>query len=165
MAIVYRTLLSAGMLMLFTTNLYAAGDKYYVQSKQAKLYEQHSFSSKVVSTLKQGDEVMVLNKGDDWAQVKAGKNSGWLPLLLISEQKPVSRKSVLIEKSDVIEQNARRRASSTSVAGAARGLQGDDSEQSETLKSDYKALEKIEKNVPSEKAVKKFMKEGLEKGE
>jgi uncharacterized protein YgiM (DUF1202 family) len=161
MAILLRKILAAVVLLAFAANLYAAGDKYYVQSKVAKLYAEKSFSSKVVSTLKQGDEIILIQKGDNWASVKIGKLTGWIPVLLISEQRPVSRSSVLIEKSDAIEKNARRRASSTSVAGAARGLQGDDSEQEENLKTDYKALEKVEETSHTDAEIKKFMKEGL----
>jgi hypothetical protein len=147
-------------LCLFATILFAAGDKYFVQSKVAKLYQSKSFSSSVLSTLKQGDQVQVLKRGENWAQVKVGKLTGWVPVLLISDQRPVSHNSVLIEKHDAIKQNARRRASSTSVAGAARGLQGDDSDKPESLKTDYPALQKVEKSSPSEKQVEQFMREG-----
>jgi hypothetical protein len=156
-----RTILGAVILVVLSANLFAADQKYYVQSKMAKIYAEKSFGSKVLSSLKQGDEIILIQKGDEWASVKVGQISGWIPVLLISEQRPVSKKSVLIEKSDAIEKNARRRASTTSVAGAARGLQGDESDQPDNLKADYKALETVEKTEHSDKEIKKFMKEGL----
>ncbi|MBD3671299.1 MAG: hypothetical protein HUJ29_11030, partial [Gammaproteobacteria bacterium] len=76
----------------------------------------------------------------------------------------VQKDSVLIEKGQDRKETARRRASSTSVAGAARGLQGEEGS-NEISESDYKALNEVEAVTHSEDEIREFIKEGKQQGE
>ncbi|MBD3670828.1 MAG: SH3 domain-containing protein [Gammaproteobacteria bacterium] len=69
----------------------ASAETFYVQSKEAKIYSEKSFKSDVIVTLERGTEIDVSERQGSWAQVMHDKSQGWIPSLLISEDKPVQK--------------------------------------------------------------------------
>lgn len=152
------------LVLLSMLPLIAMAETLYVQSKAAKIYSEKSFKSSSLGEFKRGQQLEMISKEGSWIKVRTGKLEGWMPTLLLSDQKPVRKDSVLLEKSKDIKETARRRASSTSVAGAARGLQGEEGSD-EVGEADYDALEKVESIKHSEDEIKSFMNEGVKKGD
>ena len=151
-------------LTIITTNLFAADNKY-VRSKVAKIYSEASFASTPRKQLMQSEPLEVIGQEGNWSKVKSGNIEGWMPSLLISDTKPIPRVSNTSESEDArLQDNARRRASTTTVAGAARGLQSEDNTD-ENANANYELLKKIENNTYTDEEIQRFMQEGIDKGE
>ncbi|MDH5182324.1 MAG: hypothetical protein OEX12_00405 [Gammaproteobacteria bacterium] len=153
------------LLLSILSNVVIAADTKYVRSKVAKIFSEASFASSALKTLKQSEEVDLIRQQGSWSKVKSGNVEGWMPSLLISNSKPLARKTITSdpENSDM-QNNARRRASTTTVAGAARGLQSDENEVNPSS-ANYELLQKIENNVYTDEEIRHFMEEGLKSSE
>jgi len=150
-----RTLL---VIILFGLSITAASaDSLYVQSDKARLTAAPSFGAAKVATLKKGDELTVTQEQNDWYRVDINGNTGWIPRLLVSPHKPMSRISVLTGEKDSVKKSARRRASNVTTAGAARGLANDDRRRSsQDEAADYAAVKSMESATIPQKEVEKF---------
>jgi hypothetical protein len=150
-----RTLLVIFLLGLSITA--ASADNLYVQSDKAMLTATPSFTAAKIATLKKGDELTVIQEQNGWYHVRIEGESGWIPRLLVSPHKPMSRISVLSAEKDSVKKSARRRASNVTTAGAARGLANDDRRrvnQNET--ADYAAVKSMESLSIPQKDVEAF---------
>ncbi len=154
-----RTLLFAALMAASTLS---AAETLYVQSNKAKLLETPQFNAPAVGELQKGNEVNVLQQQKRWVEVEYQGNSGWLSRFLLSDHPPLKKVTVLGDGETLkLEENARRRASAVTTAGAARGLSADDRKRSNSGdKSDYFALEKVENYKVEDKAVTEFIEQG-----
>lgn len=117
----------------------------YVQSARAKLLASPNFKAAVVVSVEKGNSVKVMEQSGTWYKVKFNEQIGWVSRLVLSENPPIEKKSVLTGDVDEMKKNARRRASNSTTAAATRGLQRDDlfNDDGEG-KSDFEALKKME---------------------
>ena len=134
-----------------------AAGSLYVQSDKAKLSAAPSFGAASVATLKKGDELAVIQAQNGWYRVHAHGKTGWIPRLLVSKHKPISRISVLSGEKDSVKPTARRRASNVTTAGAARGLVNDDRRRANPDgAADYEAVQSMESDTIPQKDVEAF---------
>ena len=156
--------ITIGLLLLsILANSSMAADTKYVRSKVAKIFTEASFASQVVKTLRQSEAIEVVSQEGSWSRVKSGNVEGWMPSLLISNHKPITKKTITSDsENSEMDSNARRRASTTTVAGAARGLQSDEN-QDNPDSANYELLQKIETNIYTDEEIQRFMEEGLKK--
>ena len=138
----------------------AFGDTMYVQSAKAKLMESPSFKAGVVAELTKGTEVSVLETQKRWQKISAGSRSGWVSKMLLAKQPPLGKVSVFKVGSESLEGKARRRASSVTTAGAARGLSADDRRRAASGGYDYFSLKRVEANNVTDAEIAAFISEG-----
>jgi hypothetical protein len=97
-------------------------------------------------------------------KVKFGDKAGWVPKLLVGKEPPKDKVTVLNEGSQALDQTARRRASATAEAAAARGLRGEErARQSDDAAIDFNALQKVEQTNVSEDEAVQFQRQESEK--
>ncbi len=149
------------LLLGFSTTLFAANGVMYIQSSKAKLQNEPSFGSNTIVELKKGDEVNVVESKGRWVKVKHSSNEGWVSKYLLADIPPIKKKvTILKDDAPDLGDNARRRASAVTTAGAARGLAADERQRnSDSQFTNYKDLEKVEKLGVTEDEVEKFVKE------
>jgi len=149
--------------MMVLSALCIADEKMlYVQSAKAKLMAEPAFGAAVVTELERGTAVNLLQSEKRWLKVQAGKQSGWVSSFLLSNHPPLNKVTVLGgEEQKDIEENARRRASAVTTAGAARGLSSDDRKRADIHeKADFYALEQVEEYKVDPAEVSAFAQEG-----
>ena len=125
-------------------SVYAA-DVLYVQSVKAKLLNEAKFSSQAVGEVKRGDKLEVIKSEGRWYQVTTGVLTGWVNGLCVGENPPIAKISVIKENNVDLEDKARKRVSSFTSAGAARGLTPAERKRlSNQNPADYHSLHKLE---------------------
>ncbi len=153
--------ISAAVLMLFAAQ--AMAETGYVQSRTAKLLASPAARAEVVTELVKGDAVEVVETQGRWLKVSSGDKTGWISKLLVKNQPPKGKISVLEENKE-LEENARRRASTVSSAAAARGLRNEErARQSDDSVADFSAVREMESERVSEQEAMEFMEQGLER--
>ncbi len=145
-------------ILLLCFSCAVAAEELYVKSTKGKLHAEPGFKNPVVLVLNKGDKVNVLERKLDWIKVKAGDKSGWISKLLVSENPPLDRITVIKgEETEAQKESVRRRASSASTAAAARGLREDGRARvSDSEQANYDALNKMEQQGVDESEVEKF---------
>jgi len=109
------------IISFFTGSVYAA-DALYVKSVKAKLLSSAKFSSQAVGEVKRGDKLEVIKAEGRWYQVRTGQLTGWVNKLCVGENPPMAKISIIKGNKFDLEDKARKRVSSFTSAGAARGL-------------------------------------------
>jgi uncharacterized protein YgiM (DUF1202 family) len=141
-----------------------AADKVYVQSVRANVLSGPAFSAQVISVAPKGSEMTAAFVSGNWYRVTYNGKSGWISRYQVSKQKPVKQISFFGRVGNFFKKDdARRRASRTTVVGAVRGLSAD-GEGANTEAVDYKALEKMNEMSVDEQVVLRFLEDGLAGG-
>lgn len=141
-----------------------AADNVYVQSIRANVLSGPAFSAQVVTVAPKGSEMSAAFVSGNWYRVTYNGKSGWISKYQVSKQKPMKQVSFFGRVSDFFKKDdARRRASRTTVVGAVRGLSAD-GESANTEAVDYKALEKMNEMSVDEQVVLRFLEDGLTGG-
>lgn len=154
-------LLIVAFFFLLPSLLYGAGN-LYIQSKKAKILALPKFKAAVVTTVKKGDELVLLGKKGNWYQVRIGEKAGWISKLLVSSKPPMKKVSLFSTLYRFFNKKSRRRASTVVTAGAVRGLTADDRKRaSQDIHSNYAALEIMEQFSVSEEELDTFIKQGV----
>jgi len=134
----------------------------YVQSAKANLMAGPSFDSQLLGVLQKGESVTLVKEQGRWVQVTYQTSQGWMSKLLLAQQPPMDKVSVLKGKEEQLETSARRRASTNATAAATRGLRSDDHDRmSDSSKPDYNELQEMEAIEVQEAEVRQFHQEGL----
>ena len=144
--------------LLLTLAAPAAAASVYVQARQAELRAEPGFDQPVVSELERGTELTRVAERGRWLQVRTASAEGWIFRFLVADHAPVKKQSVLGESGETIGDDARRRASQVTTAGAARGLTARERRRlSRAGGADYQALERLEALAISEREVRRFL--------
>lgn len=138
----------------------ALAETLYVQSLKAKLLAEPAFKARVVASVNKGAALNVLQYKGRWCQVSSGEHSGWVSRFVLADHPPLNKITVLGGERE-IEQNARRRASAVTTAGAARGLSAEQRRRGQVQGANYPALEKVEAIAISDEEAFRFLQEGL----
>lgn len=153
--------------LLYSSLVYssqALAESGYIQARQAELFVEPSLKAAVVTVIHKGDAVVIEQQQGRWLKVKFGDNTGWVSKLLVGNAPPRDKVTVLEGDGQALEQTARRRASATSAAAAARGLRGEErARQSDGGVVDFNALQKMEGSAVSEDEALKFQQQESEK--
>lgn len=150
--------------MLLPMGVFAA-EKVYVQSVRANVLSGPAFSAQVVSVAPKGSEMNAAFVSGNWYRVSYNGKNGWVSKYQVSKNPPMKQISFFDRIGNYFNQDdARRRASRTTVVGAVRGLSedGENSDQMEAV--DYKALEKMNNMSVDEQVVLRFLEDGLAGG-
>ncbi len=154
----YQTLLALLSVVLLSPSLGA--ETLYVQSASAKLLAQPRFGAPVLGQLARGAAVEKQADEGRWLQVSSGDELGWLTSFVLAPTPPTERASLLGDKSPTISNNARRRASAVTTAGAARGLTAEDRQRFGTHERGNRlGLERMEALQLSDNEVQAFHRE------
>jgi len=137
-----------------------ADTAYYVQSTNATIRSAPSFGSKVIAKVSKGQMLTSTAKNGDWIKVKIDGQDGYISHLLVTNQPPMEKTTIIKADEQEIKPTARRRASSFTSAAAARGLTDEEQKREGIEKSDYKAVDKMEAVKVSPDEVKKFKETG-----
>jgi uncharacterized protein YgiM (DUF1202 family) len=158
--IMKKLLTTLSFLLGFSASLYAANTMMYIQSTKASLQSAPSFGSSSLLSLEKGAQVEVIEIKGRWVKIKTGTQEGWVSKFLVSEQPPLKKKVTILKEDAPDMDNARRRASAVTTAGAARGLSADNRDRSNDSQfTNYRDLEKVEKMDINEKELEKFIQE------
>lgn len=154
-----RTIL---ILALCSAPAHALAGDAYVRSMKAKVTAEPRFDGKLVTTLDKGARVEVLGQQGTWTQVRAKPHEGWLPKLLLGDEPPMERVTLIQVEGRAVAEDARRRAGSATTAGAARGLTSEDRRRASTeFLTNYDAVRRIEGAQPAEGDAIRFLQDGL----
>lgn len=146
-----------GLIFSFLCSSAALAESAYVQARQAELFAEPSLKAKVVAVANKGDALVVEQQQGRWLKVKFGGKSGWVSRLLLGSEPPKDKVTVL-DDGQALDQSARRRASATAAAAAARGLRGEErGRQSDGAATDFNALQQMEQQGVSEDEALEFM--------
>lgn len=134
---------------------------YYVQSSNANVRSNPSFSSKVIAKVAKGQTLTSISKDGSWIKVKVEGKEGYISSLLVSTHPPLEKQTIIKADDEEIRPTARRRASSYTSAAAARGLTDEEKKREGIEESgDYKALDKMESLKVTPEEVSKFKETG-----
>lgn len=154
---------SAVLLALSLATSVADAETLYVQSLKAELLAEPRFGAESVRPLARGQALTALESRGGWYRAEIDGASGWISRLLVAGRPPLAKVTVFTGEEQAIEQDARRRASAVTTAGATRGLAAEDrARRSNDLASDFFALGRVESVVIDEGTVLRFLDEGLE---
>ena len=130
----------------------------YVQAVQTHLRQTPQMNAKSVSQLKRGQKLEVVSKKGIWFEVQVGSQKGWVSKLFISTHPPVGHAELHQGVKDDLAKASRRRSSSYAVSASTRGLDASARVRDgrELYRSDFDALEKIEKINVSSTDLEKF---------
>lgn len=154
---ILSTLLST---LLAFTLAHAEESVYYVQSANATVKTDPSFSAKVLAKVAKGQTLTAVSKDGNWVKVKVDGKIGYISAFLVSNQPPMEKQTVIKANEEEIQPSARRRASSFTSAAAARGLTDDENKDAKDAPPDYKAVEKMEAIKVTPEEVNKFKESG-----
>ena len=135
----------------------------YVKSAKAKIMKSPRFDAPLVSEVERGQALSLVEKGDRWIKVKHADKEGWVSELLVSEEPPKGRQSVLETGEDDLAGKARRRASAIATAGASRGLRAEGMKDmgEGDQKGDWAALAKVDSFLVDPDIARKFIADGM----
>ena len=147
--------LGIALLLAAMVSQVMADELRYVQARQAKLYVEPSLKSPVLAVLPKGESVALIETQGRWLKVSVEGKTGWLSRLVVADHPPMKRVSVLADTQADLGENARRRASATAAAAAARGLRGEErARPSDREVVNFSALEEMEAHsVPEDEAL------------
>jgi hypothetical protein len=134
-----------------------AAETVYVSSRSAKIYQQATFDSEVITRLERDSEVNVIEHSGIWINVNNVDISGWVSRYSMTSAKPFKEKISILSKIKFFLGGGsnRDRMTLVSTAGGVRGLSADDSESAG--KKDFKAVEKMESIQISELELEQFV--------
>ena len=134
------------LILSFLAGTLYASEVLYVKSVKAKLFSGPKFSSPLVGEVKRGDSLEVITSEGRWYQVTTtGSLKGWVNKLCVGPRPPMSRITVIKENKFDLEDKARKRVSSFTSAGAARGLSPAERKRLSGLSwADYQSLSQLE---------------------
>lgn len=134
-----------------------AAETVYVSSRSAKIYQQATFDSEVITRLERDSEVNVIEHSGIWINVNNADISGWVSRYSMTSGKPFKEKISIFSKIKFFLGGGsnRDRMTLVSTAGGVRGLSADDSESAG--KKDFKAVEKMESIQISELELEQFV--------
>lgn len=154
-----RLLLGAGLWLVLAA---ATAEELYVQGRGAALLAAPAFDAERLTTVPTGELVSVVARKGLWLQVGYGDSRGWLPKLLLSTRPPVAKVSVFAGDDEQLKENARRRASAATTAGATRGLSAEDRERLHAAERiGYRRLEQLDDWAVSEDEAVAFVESGV----
>jgi hypothetical protein len=148
-------------LALLAMSTLCSAETAYIQSSQAKVYAEPRFDAAIIATLTKGAQVDTLQNRSRWQRISTGSVQGWVSTFLLAATPPLDKVSVLGDDNPQLANNARRRASAVTTAGAARGLTETDRRRISDSGMNYVALDRLEKTTPSDSEVSHFIEEGL----
>ena len=135
-----KKILCLFVVFLFSGTVYAA-DVLYVQSLEATIFGQPSFASQVLGSACRGEKLQVIETGEGWYKVSTGSCEGWINMLCVADHIPLDKVTIINEDTPDLENNIRKRASSTTSSAAARGLTPSERKRmSDYEAADYHAL-------------------------
>ena len=151
-------LFAAGMLYAMVLH---AESVYYVQSVNARIWIGTSFVSKVIGEVGKGQMLVSTGREGRWVKVKYNGKEGYVPFLLLSTHPPIKRTEIIKAEDSDIKQGVRRRASSFTVAAAARGLTKETRERGEIDEgANFNALNKMESLAITDEEITQFIEGG-----
>ena len=117
----------------------------FIKAQSASVLSEAKFGAETIASLSQGTEVQELEENKTWLKIKHENIEGWLPKMALSANPPLGQAGSLLDEAEDISQNARKRASATTTAGAGRGLlAGSDEELSKIGNANFRALATFE---------------------
>lgn len=146
--------------LLGLSQAHAEDTVYYVQSTNATVRTDPSFSAKVMAKVTKGQTLAGVSKEGNWIKVKMDGKTGYISSYLVSSQPPLEKQTVIKANEEEIQPSARRRASSFTSAAAARGLTTDENKDGKDAPPDFKAVEKMEATKVTPDEVNKFKESG-----
>jgi len=136
-----------------------AEETLYIHANTAKLMSEPSFKSDVVKILARGEAITLVEKNKKWIKIRHNNNIGWLSKLLVKNQPPLNKTSLLSNRDSDLSESSRRRASTHTTTAAARGLRQDGRvRESDTNNANFDALSEMEENKVSDHDAIEFLK-------
>ncbi len=132
----------------------------YVHSKVAPVMDRPGLGARKVAQLSQGDQLESDVQQNGWYHVVLDKGGGWVNRLMVKKFPPALKGTISKQTEEHLAQRARVRPSSLATTAAARGLRASRTRSSLRLRSDYEALEKMEKFRVSQQEVCRFLLKG-----
>ena len=140
------------------SGIFAKEEIRYVNGLGAVLREQPSILSKKLTKLSRGTKVLALEAKGIWHQVEAGEIQGWLLRGQITNIPVKIKKLVLGQKIRLTSSSGRRvRLRTFSAVVGVRGLVDSKGEKISPYKTDYVALEWLEKQPTDEENSVRFL--------
>lgn len=147
-------MLAAGALI--TGHAFADTD-YYVQSLNAKIWQESSFKSKVIAEVGKGQLLPSTGTENNWVKVRYQGQDGYVPTLLLSTHPPLGKNTLIGSDESEIKEGVRRRASAYTSAAAARGLSREDRERADVEEgTNYGAVRAMESMTVTADEVSQF---------
>lgn len=116
----------------------------YVASIKAPIWAEPSFQAGQIGVLARGVSVQGIAEKNGWYQVRYNEQTGWMLKMMLLSHKPIAQTSANRQAVETLSQRARRRPSAFASTAAARGFKDKRRRFSDSLKLDYRALEKME---------------------
>ena len=139
------------LLSLFVSGTIASENTGYIKGLGAVLREQPSIQSKKLMNLSRGTAVLSMESKGIWQKVVSGENQGWLLRGQISKFPVKKKKLVLWQKIRLQSSSGRRlRLRTFSAVVGVRGLVDSKGKKISPYKTDYVALEWLEKQPSDE---------------
>ena len=143
---------------LFATGSLAKEETRYIKGLGTVLREQPSIQSKTLTKLSRGTEVLAMETKGIWHKVEAGENQGWILRGQITNFPVKIKKSVLAQKIRLHSASGRRvRLRTFSAVVGVKGLVDSKGKKISPFKSDYVALEWLEKQPIDEENSVQFL--------
>ena len=139
------------------SNSLNAEETVYVSSKQAKVYKEANFSSDLIASLKQNDEIQLVEQKGIWMQINYSDIFGWTSQFSITTIKP-SKGDISISQRLInffSSENKRDRLTLVSTAGGVRGFSDDKTDPSG--KKDFESVAKMESVKINEAEIENFV--------
>ena len=142
----------------FTAVVFAKEMTGYIKGLGSSLREQPKISSKVLTKLSRGTEVLSKETKGLWQKVEVGENQGWVMRGQISDVPVGVKKSILSQKIRLQSSSGKRvrLRTFTAVVGV-RGLVDKKGQKISPYKTDYLALEWLEKQPTDEENSVQFV--------
>ena len=130
----------------------------YIKGFRAPLREQPKLSSKVLTKLSRGTKVLSKETKGLWEKVEVGENQGWLMRGQISDIPVGIKKSILSQKISLQSSSGKRvRLRTFTALVAVKGLVDKKGHKISPYKTDYLALEWLEKQPTDEENSVQFV--------
>ena len=142
----------------FTAAMSVKGITRYIKGLGATLRDQPKINSKVLTKLSRGTKVLSKETRGLWEKVEVGENQGWLMSGLISDIPVGDKKSILSQKIRLQSSSGKRvrLRTFTAVIGV-KGLVDKKGQKISPYKTDYLALEWLEKQTTDEENSVQFV--------
>ena len=144
--------------MVFATGSFAKEETHYIKGLGAVLREQPSIQGKTLTKLSRGSEVFIEDTKGIWYKVESGEKQGWILRGQITKV-PVKIKKLNLSQKIRLHSASGRRVrlrTFTAVVGV-RGLVDSKGEKISPFKTDYVALEWLEKQPLDEENSVQFI--------
>ena len=142
----------------FTSAMSVKEMTYYIKGLGAQLREHPKISSKVLTKLSRGTKVFSKETRGLWEKVEVGENQGWLMRGQISDIPAGGKKSILSQRIRLQSSSGKRvrLRTFTAVVGV-KGLVDKKGQKISPYKTNYLALEWLEKQLTDEKSSVQFV--------